>query len=577
MSRRDTLLSALACLVFGGWLAATVPSSPALGWDESMHAELPAARVALALRSGEIGLAIGALLDCAQYPPAWPALLGIAQFLGGVSEPFARGLTSLAWAAALAFVYAVTRGAARASGRADPRTAPWAALALGSLCPLAASFSGTLFLEVPSALATGFALWAWMRRADGESVPGRDGEPARRSRGRVETRELVAGLAIALALFTKWNYGLLLGMALAIDWAFELVAARKAGRSRDFLLRARWLVAVPLAACLWWFVLPLPGGLDVAREHRAAFAGFLAGNLGATPATAGERVLLAATGIGPTVRLAVLVVVLAFVALRSARTPGVRVLVLAAGLLLGAPLAHPFFLDRFLIPGLVPLFALSGLGLALVVPREGVARTATIGVLALASLLAPGRDGGWLGDALGRVPAEEPARAYVLGVLEDRARTGPGRRLPTGGLERAEHDALLDLVAAELRKGESVGWIGMSSEISPAALHLGLLARGGDAAWFLERDPAPLDLTYFGADLGFDDADLLAYAGRLDVILWTDPIDLRERRERAFASSLRDRLLAIRPSEVRELGRVQLARPLRVPLDVRLYACRSVP
>ncbi|MCY2958704.1 MAG: hypothetical protein NTY35_00930 [Planctomycetota bacterium] len=561
MSRRDTLLSALACLVFGVWLAATVPSSPALGWDESMHAELPAARVALALRAGELGTAAHSLLGCAQYPPAWPAVLGLAQVPAGVSELLARGLTSLAWAVGLFFAFAVTHRAARASGRVDPRTAPWAALALGMLCPLAASFSGTLFLEVPSALATGFALWAWMRRADGPRAQ----------------RELVAGIAVAVALFTKWNYGLLLGAALAIDWVFELVAARKAGRSREFLLRARWLVAAPLAACLWWFVLPLPGGLDLAREHRAAFAGFLAGNLGATPATAAERILFAATGIGATVRLTVLVVVLAFAALRSARVPAVRVLVLAAGLLLGAPLVHPFFLDRFLIPGLVPLFALAGLGLALLLPREGPARTATIGILALASLLAPGRDGGWLADALERLPAEDPARGYVLGVLEDRVRLGPGRRLPTGGLERVEHDALLDLVAREVRAGERVGWIGMSSEISPAALHLGLLARGGGPAWFLDAHPPRLDVAYFGVDPTLDESELRAYAGRFDVILWTDPIDLRERRERAFVAGYRDWLLAIQASDVRELGRVAIARPLRAPLEVRLYACRRVP
>ncbi len=513
------------------------------------------------MRAGEPALAIDALLGCDQYPPVWPAVLGLVQFASGVNEAAARALTSIAWAAALGLIYVLARRAARASGRSDPRLASWAALGIGVLCPLAASFSGTLFLEVPSALATGIALWAWMRRADGAGAK----------------RELVAGAAITVALFTKWNYGLLLGAALALDWAFEFYAAVRAGRARELLLRTRWLVAIPLVACAWWFLAPLPGGLELARQHRAAFAGFLAGNLGATPATAAERALYTATGIGPTVRLAVLAVAMAFVALRCARTPAVRVLVLAAGLLLGAPFVHPFFLDRFLIPGLVPLFALSGIGLALVVPREGGARTATIGVLALVSLLAPGSDGGWLASALGRLPAEDPSRAYVLGVLEDRARTGPGRRLPTGGLERAEYDVLLDLVAAEVKPGERVGWIGMSSEMSPAALHLGLLARKHGTAWFLTPEPDELDLTYFGTDPGFDDADLLAYANRFDVILWTDPSDLRERRERAFAAAYRDRLLAIRPSAVRDLGRVAISRPLRAPLDVTLRACRKAP
>jgi len=570
--RFDRILAALACLAFGVWLAATVPVSLAMGWDESMHVMLPAARLVEALRAGEIGLAVGALLDCAQYPPAWPAVLALVELPGGVSEGLARAVTSLAWAAALLVVGLLARRAARASGRTDPRIAAWSAMILGALCPLAASFAGTLFLEVPSALATAFALWAWTRRADRPHLK----------------RELVAGLAVTLALFTKWNYGLLLGAALALDWACEAIAAQRAGRARELFARTRWLVAIPLLASAWWFVLPLPGGFDQAREHREAFLGFLAGNLIEVPTPAAERVLYVATGIAPMVVLAILVLVLGGVALRCARTPAVRVLVLAAAMLLGAPLAHPFFLDRFLIPGLVPLFALAGLGFEVATSRARIARyasvvavAAVVTVAALAALTA-GRDGPWLADRLGLLPAAEPGRGYVTQVLRDRVTLGSDRRLPSGGLERAEHDALLDLVAAEVRPGERVGWIGMSSEMSPAALHLGLRTRGRDPSWFLERAPDDLDLAYFGAtddsdDPGTDDSELLAFAGRFDVIVWTDPIDLRERRERAFAARSRDRLLAIRPSAVRELGIVAITRPLRGPLAVRLFSCRNRP
>jgi hypothetical protein len=558
--RIERVVAATVCAAFGVWLALTVPSSPAMGWDESMHVALPAARVVLGARAGEVGAAIQALLDCAQYPPVWPAFLGLIQLPGGIDEAGARAVASLAWAGALGFVFVIARRAARSSG-VDLGVAGWAALAFGMSCPLAASFAGTLFLEVPSALATAFALWAWMRRGDATDVQ----------------RELLAGFAIALALFTKWNYGLLLGAALALDWALELLVAVRAERARELLLRARWLAAIPLLASVWWFVLPLPGGLDLAREHRAAFAGFLAGNLGGTSATAAERVLYAATGLAPTVRLALLVVVAAFVGLRAVRTPAVRTLALAAGVMLGAPLVHPFFLDRFLIPALVPMFALAGVGLAFGLPRTRLALALTVSSLALVTLVFPSVDGAWLADRLGRLPADEPARGYVREVLEERARIGPRRRLPTGGLERAEHDALLDLVLAEVRPGERVGWLGMSSEMSPAALHLGLLARGRGPEWFLERDPPDLDLTYFGADLAFDDAALRAYAGKFDVILWTDPIDLRERRERAFVAAYCDRLQALRPSVVRELGVVPISRPLRAPLEVRLLACRTAP
>src|SRR5437868_6536801 len=73
----DGLASAAVAIVLGVWLAMTTPSSPALGWDESMHAQLPAARIALALRAGEVRLAVDAVLGCAQYPPVWPSVLGL--------------------------------------------------------------------------------------------------------------------------------------------------------------------------------------------------------------------------------------------------------------------------------------------------------------------------------------------------------------------------------------------------------------------------------------------------------------------------------------------------------------------
>ncbi len=564
--RLDGRFAAAICAAFGIWLALTVPASPAMGWDESMHVQLPAARFLVALRSGEFGLAIDALLGCAQYPPAWPAVLGFVQIPFGVGEALARALTSFAWAGALGFTFEIARRAAQSAdarrlGGGVARLAGWTALVLGMLCPLADSFAGTLFLEVPSALATGFALWAWMRRADGPSA----------------RNELVAGVAITVALFTKWNYGLLLGAALALDWGFEFVGNLRGGTVRALLARTRTLAIVPFLACAWWFLLPLPGGLEVAAQHREAFAGFLAGNLGAAPASAAERVLYAATGIATTVWLAALVLVLALVALRCVRAPAVRVLAIASLFLLGAPLVHPFFLDRFLVPGLVPLFALAGVGLASI-PRSGsLARTALILVFALITLLFPRGDGAWLADRLGRLPEAQPARGYAEGVLADRARLGPGRRLPSGGLERAEHDALLDLVAAEVRTGERVGWLGMSSEMSPAALHLGLLARGREQDWFLERDPPELDVAYFAVDPALDEAALRAFAARFDLILWTDPIDLRDRRERAFVNGYRDRLLALHPVDVRELGVVPISRPLRAPLAVRLFACRKVP
>src|SRR5947207_2518579 len=76
-SRRDLLAAGACALILAVFWIATLPRTPAFGWDESMHAELPAARMVVALRHFEIGRALDALLDCSQYPFVWPACLAL--------------------------------------------------------------------------------------------------------------------------------------------------------------------------------------------------------------------------------------------------------------------------------------------------------------------------------------------------------------------------------------------------------------------------------------------------------------------------------------------------------------------
>src|SRR5262245_14459103 len=190
---RDTLIAGGLCAVLALFWTLGLSDARAWGWDESMHAELPAVRMLLALRAFEPGAFFAALHDCDQYPFVWPLVLAVVQLVTGVSEHACRVAGTLAWCATLFGVYLVAREALGTGTGA--RRAAFAALVLAALSPLALVFSGTLFLEVPAACASVWALRAWLVRRR---------FPSRRA-------ELLAGAWIALAFFTKFNYGLMLG------------------------------------------------------------------------------------------------------------------------------------------------------------------------------------------------------------------------------------------------------------------------------------------------------------------------------------------------------------------------------
>src|SRR4029079_17079786 len=61
-----------------------IPRTPAMGWDESTNAGLPAARMLLSLRSGDVRGACEVLLGCSQYPFLYPAYLASVQAVFGL-------------------------------------------------------------------------------------------------------------------------------------------------------------------------------------------------------------------------------------------------------------------------------------------------------------------------------------------------------------------------------------------------------------------------------------------------------------------------------------------------------------
>ena len=61
LPRSDLGLVVAVCLALALFWSLRISRTEAFGWDESMHAELPAARMAVALGQGEVAVAFEAL------------------------------------------------------------------------------------------------------------------------------------------------------------------------------------------------------------------------------------------------------------------------------------------------------------------------------------------------------------------------------------------------------------------------------------------------------------------------------------------------------------------------------------
>jgi hypothetical protein len=528
-----------------------------------MHAELPAVRMLLFARDGDWASALHALHDCQRYPFVWPVCLALVQAFTGVSEIACRMAGRWIWAIGLFGLFLVARElvarlweARGRAGRGD-ELVPWLALVMAAASPLALSFSGTLFLEMPFVVVSIFALRAWLRRG----------------RGRVELRELAAGAWLALALFTKFNYGLLLGFGLTLALIVEAVLEARAGRLRGLLARDAWLALIPALGAVWWFLLPLPEGLEMGRAHREALVAFLTGNLDPSMWTDPRLLPIHATCFlvwAPRVLAVMLLGAAATLAWIRARPIWTLWLAWVASTL--PVLLHPFHDDRFLLPGAVFLWVLAALGIARALPRNGKLRAGALAALALALTVFPDVDAmlmlRWTGLA------NPDQHAYQQEMLASFRDLRAGRRLETNGFARAEVEALLDLLEAEVQPTDHVAWIGMTQNFSPAAMHVGLVARGAGAPEEIRSgllDASFIDLGY--VDPNWSDERLLAWAAAYTLILTTNPIDMAGNPNRAFMARYRDALRASHRFEERPLGTVTIHRP-RGEIAVELFALR---
>lgn len=529
-----------------------IPRTPGLGWDESTNAALPAARILLALKAGDLRGAFDVLLGCSQYPFVYPTFLAAVEAVFGFGEATCRAAATVVWCAAILGVFLLAREVE------DDGIGPFFAAAFAALSPMALAFAGTLFLEVPFACASIFALRAWLRR---------------RRRPRIAS-EVAAGAWVAVCLFTKWNYGLLLGAGLAVDWTLDAILAFRAGERRAFLSRSAALALVPALLCLWWFVLPMPGSLDVAAGHRRDLAAFLAGNQDFVRVPFFDRMLDAFSWLELTPRLLALIGLAALCTLPSITRPALRtVWLVLAGFAIPA-FAHPFHQDRFLIPIVVPLWVLGGVGLARILPDSLPLRAGILAALIPLAILYPGRGALRTAGFFDELSENPKIRAYQEEMYTRRVTLAPSRPLPTAGLPREELDTILGVVEREADPEERIGWFGVSSKLSPGALRLGLLERGGSVARFLRDAGRPMDVAYFGDDPGWSDEELRTFASGFDVVFSTEPPDLTLRGARNWTRTYRQRLVASLGWSMRVIGSLRIARPANDAFEVSILACR---
>jgi hypothetical protein len=438
---------------------------------------------------------------------------------------------------------------------------------MAAASPMGMAFSGTLFLEVPFTAVAMFATWAWLKRRNLASE---------RSRARCE---FGVGALLALAFFTKFNYGALLALGIGIDFALEGAQSVRTRASRVWLRAALRMALVPAVLCLWWFVLPLPGGLEVGAGHRQAFLGFLSGNQTQAPTPFAQRLVDWCVGVFVSPRAAVLTLGLVLLSLACWRVREVRSIWIV-GCACVVPVAlHPFHLDRLLLPGAPFIWVLMAAGgsapwLLAKRWRTLILTALLVGVvpLALPVLNNTERLLNWAYPGLDTNPE---AVAYREETMERKRSLAFARALPTAGLPRAESDAVLDAIAREVSPDASLGWLGAPEKLAPGALHVGLLARGGSRARFLANARDTMMFGVAGEDPHWDAAQLSSWAGQFDVILCSDPPDLGGKRLWSFLQSYRERLSAEHAYAAKEYAQVQFQRPMRAPETVRLIVLRA--
>lgn len=551
---RATCIALLVCLVFGFVYAGNVSMERSMGWDEAMHVQWPAARMGLAMSDGEVGEVFATAHDSSQYPFVYPAILATAQNVFGMTEGVARAFGRWLWAFGCFGLFLLVREALRGRGASDPPvrgagTAPWIAMLFGMTSPLAILFSGTLFLETPWTVVAIFTLLFWFRR--------------RRLGG--WHRDVLAGVFVMLAFFTKFNYGLMLGAALFLDLLFEVVRSpvlagnavedkslERQGHAHGSIRSALCVGAPIVLGMLWWFGFPLPEGMETAAAHRHAFSEWIHGNTEMARTPASYRWIHATCMLARTPVVFLILLVGLVGSLRCIRLATVRTLWIAFVVMVSLTLWHPFHLDRFFLPPGMLLWALSAIGWASLLPVDCRARLKVGGGVLLVGVVASCAAWSlnwWMLGAVGLAQEDSGNAVLQRFTLKEMYDVYPNRTLNTGGVARAEYDQLVGIMVADLRPGERVGWMGMNTSFPPASALFGLLSLDHEAGQQLrdsELDTTFVTLAYEApAEELWTNPLLMAYARRFGVLYGTYPSDLNREGQRVFLDAMRERLVGL--------------------------------
>ncbi|QDV07791.1 hypothetical protein Poly30_33240 [Planctomycetes bacterium Poly30] len=546
----------------GPGAAGRVGAPAAWGWDETMHAELPAVQMLLHARNGSWFEVMEVLHECDRYPFVYPVFLSLWQGVLGIGQATARSLGYVFYFLLVLLSMRLGLQAVRKGTDRGPRVDTVLLVGLAAISgPLARRYAPTLFLEVPTLVMMALSLTAWISRRYRALGTG---APQAGARARID---LLTGLLIAATFFTKFNYALLLGLALFLDALVDLVVSRD--RRAEIVSLAR--TGVPLAIGLvWWFLLPLPLGAEVAAEHRGDFMEFVTGNTEMEPMQPWFRRLFWIAGIAahPILYVALCLSAAAFLVLHRTRTSLTLGIALVAFVV---PVAtHEFLLDRFLLPAALVLWVLGGAGAALALRRAPRVFTAVALPLFVASAAIPAFK---TTPLIGLPVAEEGST--LRGIQEfyvgkTISLFGPPA---SNGLPRGVHDEIMDLIADGVGPVDSVGWLGQSAEISPADLHLSLLERGGSKERFLEYAEGPMDIVLLPSNVrvDFTQEELLEYARQFDHVVVPAEGDLVGRAGRAWIpEAWYAPLRASSATEWKTLGSVLIERSNEGPWPVTL-------
>lgn len=313
-----------ACLLLSGVGAGSTPGS-----DECMHSTA-ALKLFELIRLGDWTGFWREFHKPEFYTPLGRLGMGLG-YLGGLDFDAPRTATAWAWILTVAFCIPLAKRVAGGGLVGTLASTLCVGMLFGSW--LTVSYCRAAFLEGWSALVTILVLGAYLKARDGNSW----------------VWSLTCGLLLGLAILVKATYGLFALGAVGLSGLCDL-HQRPEGVRPVAIARNVFLGAF---TCLgWWFILPLPMGLDHGALHRATLVEYLtkAGDLDSP----GPGFLLMAWAVMACYSLPVFAAQVAGLAWGCKRwsCPATRMCVILG---IVGPLAfalYPFRIDRFLIPTL---------------------------------------------------------------------------------------------------------------------------------------------------------------------------------------------------------------------------------